>query len=440
MKVLIPAAGEGRRLKGIATSKPLHPLLGVPILERVIRAALEAGGDRFVVVVGYQKERLIPFLEDLGRRLSVPIATVENPLWSESDNGDSILCAQPLLEGEADFLLLMADHLVSPELIRRVVAEPLPQGAVRLGVDFRLDNPYVDVEDATKVKVEDGRIVAISKKLSDYNGYDCGVFHATPALFQALRQAKREGKPTTLSEAVTLLAERGQALAAEIDGAFWIDLDDPKQLQKAERFLLDRLRNKPTDGPVSRYLNRPVSIRISRYLVTTSVTPNQISLLSFLLTLLGSVAFALGGYPGLFGGALLAQLASILDGCDGEIARLKFLQSELGAWFDAVLDRYGDAALILGLGWSSWPEAPERAFWVTAMALVGTFLLSYTADKYDGYLRKRGGAVFRIGRDVRVLMIALGALLNQPFWTLLLIAVLMNLEVVRRVWVLTREG
>lgn len=452
MKALIPAAGGGRRLREVAFSKPLFPLLGVPIIERVIRAAHMAGADYFIVVVGHEKERLVPFLETLKDRLSVPIETVDNPAWAESENGDSILCARPLLEGETGFLLIMADHLVSPELIRRVIADPLPQGALRLGVDFRLENPSVDVEDVTKVKVGGhdrgrsakgqkwGQILAIGKNLSDHNGYDTGVFHTTPVLFDALQAVKQARRPTTLSQAVAHLANRGQALAVDTGDAFWIDLDDPKQIEKAERFLLDQLRNKPTDGPVSRHLNRPISIRISKALVKTRVTPNRISLISFLLTILGAVAFALGSYAGLIFGALLAQLASILDGCDGEIARLKFLSSEFGAWFDAVLDRYGDAALIIGLGWHLWTEAPDRAFWATALALTGTFLLSYTADKYDGYLKKHGGAVFRIGRDVRVFVIALGAVLNQPFWTLVLIALLMNLEVVRRIWVLAREG
>ena len=59
----------------------------------------------------------------------------------------------------------------------------------------------------------------------------------------------------------------------------------------------------------------------------------------------------MGGYPALAIGGMLAQLASIVDGCDGEIARLKHSQSEFGGWFDAVLDRYADAVLLFGLMW-----------------------------------------------------------------------------------------
>ncbi|MBW2005204.1 MAG: CDP-alcohol phosphatidyltransferase family protein, partial [Deltaproteobacteria bacterium] len=56
--------------------------------------------------------------------------------------------------------------------------------------------------------------------------------------------------------------------------------------------------------------------------------------------------FFLGGYSNLVIGTLLAHLSSVIDGCDGEIARLKFQVTEFGGWFDAVLDRYADAFLL----------------------------------------------------------------------------------------------
>ena len=59
MQCLIIAAGQGRRLRQQGDSKPLVPLLGVPLIERVIRAAREAGADDFSVVIGYQGDRLM---------------------------------------------------------------------------------------------------------------------------------------------------------------------------------------------------------------------------------------------------------------------------------------------------------------------------------------------------------------------------------------------
>ena len=150
---------------------------------------------------------------------------------------------------------------------------------------------------------------------------------------------------------------------------------------------------------------------------------------------------ALNGYPALAAGGALAQLASIIDGCDGEIARLKYSQSEFGGWFDAVLDRYADAVLLFGLMWHEFAaEGTGLAILLGFAAIVGSFLNSYTADKYDGVMAQRlqGASYFRLGRDVRVLFIFLGAILNQPLLALGVVAVVMNVEVVRRIMICRR--
>ena len=168
------------------------------------------------------------------------------------------------------------------------------------------------------------------------------------------------------------------------------------------------------------------------------MTPSQISAFCFGLSLLAAALFAAGGTLTLALGGLLAQLASVVDGCDGEVARLKFQESVFGGWFDAVLDRYSDAFLLFGLTWHVFvTQGSALVLGVGFLAITGSFMVSYTADKYDGVMKARfeqskfGG--FRIGRDLRVLVIALGAVANLPFLTLALIAGIMNAETVRRV-------
>jgi CDP-L-myo-inositol myo-inositolphosphotransferase len=218
---------------------------------------------------------------------------------------------------------------------------------------------------------------------------------------------------------------------------FWVDVDDPKAFNKAEAALLDHLRDKSNDGPVSRYLNRPISIRVSRYLAQYDVTPNQISLFSFLCSMIAAGLFALGGYLALLLGGVLAQFASVIDGCDGEVARLKYQSSDFGGWFDAVLDRYADAFLLFGLTWHVLLTEPNGwILFIGVMAIIGSFMLSYTADKYDNLMRERfelrGMAMIRMGRDVRVLLIFIGAVMNLVLPVLVAIAVVMNIETIRR--------
>ncbi len=433
MKCLILAAGSGSRLRQRADSKPLLRLLGVPLIERSIRAARAAGADHFVVVTGHRAQAVRDFLHGLAARLDVPIETVHNPRWAEAENGHSVQVAEPYLR--EPFLLLMADHLFEPDLARALIERGVPPDGLRLAVDGDLANPLVDPDDVTRVRRDGERIAAIGKGLDDHDGFDTGVFYCTPALFDALRRAAAQGD-SSLSGAVRVLAAEGRALSVDVGGRFWIDVDDPAALARAEQALLRRLRGKAHDGPVARWLNRPLSIRLSRRLVDTRVTPNQISLFSFALSLLAAGLFFLPGYAALATGGLLAQTASVLDGVDGEIARLKFLHSDYGGWLDAVLDRYADAFLLFGLTWHGWTASGwDGVLPIGFLALIGSFLLSYTADKYDGLMRARGGARFRLGRDLRVLLVSLGALLDAIVPVLALLAAVMNAETVRRLWV-----
>jgi len=310
-------------------------------------------------------------------------------------------------------------------------------------VDGDTRNSSVDMEDVTRVKTRDGKILDIGKSLTDFNGFDTGIFLCTTAIFKALERSAKQDGDITLSGAVKILAAEGKAKTFEISGRFWIDVDDPAAFRRAENSILANLKDKPNDGPVSRYLNRPVSIRISRRLVDHQITPNQISLFSFLCSVLAAGLFALDGYFALLLGGLMAQFASIVDGCDGEVARLKYQCSAYGGWFDAVLDRYADAFLLFGLTWHAYADKIDSFILLIGfMAIIGSFMLSYTADKHDSLMRDRiiHNKGLRMGRDIRVFLIFLGAVFNQAYLTLVVIAVVMNIATIRRLIICRDHG
>jgi CDP-L-myo-inositol myo-inositolphosphotransferase len=86
---------------------------------------------------------------------------------------------------------------------------------------------------------------------------------------------------------------------------------------------------------------------------------------------------------------MLAQISSIIDGCDGEIARLKFQTSEFGGWYDAILDRYADAFLLFSLTYYVYFLGENLLYlFIGFLAIIGSFVNSYTADKYDGLMKK----------------------------------------------------
>ncbi|MDP6248236.1 MAG: NTP transferase domain-containing protein [SAR324 cluster bacterium] len=406
------------------------PLLGVPLIERVIRSSKEGGADEFFVVTGQHQQPLSDFLKPLAERISLSLTLIQNDEW-EQGNGVSVLKARDWID--EPFLLMMADHLVDQEIIQALSKQPLVDGEVILAVDTNLQNPMVDLEDVTRVHVESGRILDIDKSMAEYNAFDTGCFLCTPTIFDALEEARDRHNDTSLSAGIRVLAKKQKIRALPVRN-FWIDVDDQKSFEKAEQELLQILRGKSHDGPVSRRLNRPLSIRCSRILVRYPVTPNQISLFSFLLSVLATVLFVLDGYAFLVLGGVVAQASSIIDGCDGEVARLKYLSSEYGGWFDAVLDRYADAFLLFGLTWHVHGHNPSPLVLVVGfLAIIGSFMVSYTADKHDRLMKSRIDKGIRIGRDIRVFLIFCAALLNMPYLILMAIAVLMNTEAIRRI-------
>jgi len=452
MKCLILAAGKGSRLWQRGNSKPLIHLLGIPLIERSIRSALEAGIDDFYVVSGYNGDQVRPFLEDLAPRCATTITHVVNNDW-EDGNGLSVLAAKEHLV--EPFVLLMADHLFDPSILHDLAAQTPCDGEITLAVDYNTANPLVDLEDVTRVRSENKRLIEIAKGLERFDGFDTGIFLCTPAIFDGVEQSVAEDEDSSLSGGVRCLAARGRVKVFDIGSRFWCDTDSPHDMDNAENALINRLRGKTSDGQVSRYLNRPLSIRISRRLARFPITPNQISLISFLLCVVAAWLFAIGGYVTLALGGVIAQFASIIDGCDGEIARLKFLKSDFGGWFDAVLDRYADALLLFGLSWHVYAASPLRDVLVTFigvrageavlvigfLAITGSFMNSYTADKYDSLMKAKfsKGKGIRIGRDVRILLIFVCAVCNLPLVGLIVLAILMNVETVRRVVVCYRN-
>jgi CDP-L-myo-inositol myo-inositolphosphotransferase len=430
---LILAAGLGSRLRPqTKTPKPLARVLGLTLAERVVCTLLDAGIRRFLVTLGHEAETVRAHFSDIARRRGVTIDFIEACGW-EQGNGASALAAKKHT-GEAPFFLVMIDHLFDPKIARALADDPPAPGEMRLAVDRGKDSIF-DLDDVTRVKIDDGRIQEIGKTLDDWDAGDTGVMLCTSGLFEGLERAAASNKHG-LSDGLRELAGEGRARTVDVTGLPWLDVDTPEALREAERRLMRDQGRKTRDGPVSRHLNRPVSRWLSRYLVRTAVTPNQISLASWLLSCIAAGLMALGGYPALAAGGVLAQLASVVDGCDGEIARLKHSQSEFGGWFDAVLDRYADAILLFGLMWHEFASTGTHLSLVLGFAaIVGSFLNSYTADKYDGLMAQRlqGASYFRLGRDVRVFIIFLGALLNLPLVTLGVVALVMNVEVVRRI-------
>lgn len=129
----------------------------------------------------------------------------------------------------------------------------------------------------------------------------------------------------------------------------WEYITDGEQIDEIEiRFL--RGSGKSQDGFVSRYLNRPISRVVTRLLLRFPTTPNAWTLFIFAIPVAAALILLQGTYWSVLSGLLLFQVFSILDGCDGEIARAKFLESEKGSRLDGLCDILSNILLVAALG------------------------------------------------------------------------------------------
>jgi 1L-myo-inositol 1-phosphate cytidylyltransferase / CDP-L-myo-inositol myo-inositolphosphotransferase len=230
------------------------------------------------------------------------------------------------------------------------------------------------------------------------------------------------------------MKEGGRLDAVDLSGSVWVDVGTPEDVRRAEELIVRRAGAGPSDGPVSRWINRPLSRRLSLPLARSGVSPTAVTLAGFVLTLLAAAVVALGAlWPlALVLGGLLVQLSLVVDGCDGELARATHRTSRSGAFLDSLLDRLGDIALLLALAVAAGLDT--RGWVALVAALAPVLLVPYVKAAYEA----RMGAAFppsrwMLGRDSRLFLIAVGAVVMQPLVTLVVIAAVSTLEAAVRI-------
>lgn len=230
---IVLAAGEGSRLRAVAPVKPLCLVDGQTLLAHAVFGMAQAGLARTIVVVGYEAETIESYVAANQWPIIVETVRVED---HRHPNGSSLLAAEPLL-GDAEAILAMCDHLVEPHFYRRM-ADTATGGGASLGIDRRLHNDWVDLDDVTCVQTEDDRVVGIGKGLTSYDCFDTGVFTVGRGLFDALRELETP----SLTEGMRRLASDRAASVRDCSDLEWIDVDDERAWRIAETWLASSRR------------------------------------------------------------------------------------------------------------------------------------------------------------------------------------------------------
>jgi len=304
-------------------------LAGLPLSERILRAAFRAGYSRVIVWTGPSlagEDRAFQRMAaQFGARVTLARALHE---WS---------AALQTLDASATVTAVGAGVLVSPAVLAEASTHAAGRGAPRevpAGEQF----PFSGV---LRVALADAARPA--------------------ALGSLLRAASARGERPSGED-----VSRGRARLA-------IRMREAADVPLAEA-TLRRSSYKETDAKIARF-NRRMSLPISVGLMRTPLTANQLSVILVALGFYSAWLFSIGHYLTGVLAAFLSLAASILDGCDGEIARLKYQESALGCWIETVGDYAYYLAIFVGLTIGTVRATRMEIFyWVGAAALAGTLV------------------------------------------------------------------
>jgi phosphatidylglycerophosphate synthase len=277
---------------------PMPEVGALPILLRSILGAHKAGALRIVVMIDVAKGPSVRHeLLQTGR---VP-GSVE---WCEFNPGLVSLpsfVGRLVSESEGQLVLIAGDNIYHPSLHRRAAEWSRDGDALALTTGDELAG-----------------ICALSRDLVLDLGRTC------PAIASSIADVLAWVTLTHSVASESVAEEEWQCVLSE------------QQRLSAEQKLNGWLV-KPTDGIFAR-MNRKLSIPISRQIISFPITPNMVSLFTLGVSFAAGAFLSLGGYWNMLTGAILSWLASVLDGCDGEVARLKLQVSDFGCWLETVCD------------------------------------------------------------------------------------------------------
>lgn len=372
---VILAAGKSSRFRenGEQLPKVLMKVGGLRLLERAILTLHKAGVEHFRISVGAYRDQIVPKMQALPRLKGLDIEYVVCEDY-EKGNGVSFGAAAEGFDGP--FLLAMSDHIFSVDTIENFVGKALQTPELpALACDPNLDEVF-DMDDATKVKSNKGFIGDIGKEIQDYDLVDIGLFYFPEGYGKRVAEKVAEGA-TSVSHIVQHFIDDSGVRAIGLSKPFWQDVDNPDMKAEAERRLMQTL-GRASDGWVSRNFNRFFSTRLSMVLADWGLHPNWLTTITLLLSLVGAWFAGTGSYPLIVLGAFLFQIASVLDGSDGELARLTLRTSRFGEWYAELAGHFRYFFFFGALGVSAWKLSGSKVylFALIILAALGLYMLA----------------------------------------------------------------
>ena len=224
-----PALVETQR----KSPKPLTPILGIPLIERMLKTLQRAGITQAIVVTGYLSQTIRKRLGD-GSKLGISIQYAHSRQYKKG-NAISLKAARKYLPETEPFLVSTADNLVNSKVIKKAlnnVNKPL------LCVDFK-PRYSRQTRNATRVLVNKaGQLADIGKDIHKRNGTSAQILMLDSTIWNAIDQSEQNTSPLTVTECLKQLIENGNPLwACDVSNHFWFHIDTPEDVKFVERLL-----------------------------------------------------------------------------------------------------------------------------------------------------------------------------------------------------------
>jgi phosphatidylglycerophosphate synthase len=302
-----------------------RPIAGVPTLLRLLLSAQRAGIGE-ILLLGANR-----YPSAVQQSLTQDSRLVTRLIWLDDQPWSALLQACPELEKEwweSDLWILPAGGVIDVQLLRDAVRQPSTD-AITVIDAWPRPSPHGK---AAFFRVSGARLQPMVATSGDM------------ALSSLLGDLPRR-------EEVERIPNRGLVCAPAVSKA---------QRPAIERGLFRGLKS-ASDGWVDRYLNRNLSPWFSRWFLRLPLTPNHVTFVALTIGLLSAVCFAHGGWASNVIGALLLQWSAVIDCCDGEVARLKFLESTSGYYLDIACDNLVHIAVFGGIAWASYQDLGQTS-------------------------------------------------------------------------------
>jgi len=285
----------------------------LPQIKRLVITAQRAGIKHFTIIT-----------EDNGASLKKHL---ENDNRIESDVIWTSNYKDVKLESSS-YLLVQSNLLTTPETLSNFMDSDINQDEILILTDTSEDAGIKTIE-------------TIVEGISPSGGRTVGAFIGSGKLLE-----KYFADSISLKSIVPELIDKGKAKYKEFSGKYWMRLsDDNDSAKKAEDLIFDYV-GKTATGWISRNINSKFSLPTSRLLIKTPLTPNMISIGINIIGSLCGIFYAIG-HPVI--GALFMHIATVLDRCDGEVARVKLMETKKGQWVDTISDQFTVLSFLIGV-------------------------------------------------------------------------------------------